>query len=61
VPYKEGVITELSLPKDQWALWKIDMHYSHRDKEFIDLATEHHIALLCVLPGCTDLRQVSMH
>jgi hypothetical protein len=50
VPYKNSKIAELNLPFDQKALFKIDLHYSHKDAAVLELLRMHHI-IPAFVPG----------
>jgi hypothetical protein len=57
IPYKTRKIEELGLPAEQWTMWKLDLHYSHKDKKVVAYAEANNICLLYVGAGCTDVRQ----
>ena len=57
MPYKEATITRLGLPVDQKMILKLDLHYSHKDKEVLALMKQMNILPLFVPAGCTDIMQ----
>ena len=57
IPYKNAKIAELNLPFAQWTILKHDLHFTHKDKEVLNLLRLHHIAPLFVPAGCTDIMQ----
>ena len=57
MPYKEATIRRLRLPVDQKMIIKLDLHYSHKDKEVLALMKQMNILPLFVPAGCTDIMQ----
>ncbi len=57
MPYKEATIRRLGLPVDQKMILKLDLHYSHKDKEVLARMCLLNILPLFVPAGCTDIMQ----
>jgi hypothetical protein len=54
IPYKDRVIAAKGLRHVQKMILKLDLHYSHKDKLFIEHCTKNNIILLYVPARCTD-------
>jgi DDE superfamily endonuclease len=57
MPYKEATIRRLGLPVDQKMILKLDLHYSHKDKDVLARMLVMNILPLFVPAGCTDIMQ----
>lgn len=57
VPYKNRVISNLGLSKDQVTILKHDLHFTHKDASVLEILKKHKIVPLFVPAGCTDIMQ----
>jgi hypothetical protein len=57
VPYKNDKIAELKLPATNKTVLKLDLHYSHHDKEVLAFMSLHNIIPFFVPGRCTDVLQ----
>ena len=55
--FKSVTKPRLSRISDQWCIWKLDLHYSHKDPVFRAFCDKNRIAILYVPAGCTEIRQ----
>ena len=54
IPYKDKIINEFRLSHDQKLLLKVDLHFTHKDSEVMQLYKENNIIPLFVPAKCTD-------
>lgn len=54
IPYKDNFIATNNLPRNQCCILKQDLHYSHIDKDVLELMHRHNIIPLMIPANCTD-------